>query len=406
MALQRERDCSSGERVGSPNAPASTVSDPIAPLLAELVRVPSVNPMLGGSGEAALARWVGEWLRATGAEVELQPVHGERCNVIAAIGPANAPALLLEAHLDTVAPAGDWTRDPFTPVVQGGRLYGLGACDTKGSLATFLHLFAELARAPRRLRRRLVLAATVDEEVGQTGAYALMGKDLALRGAFVGEPTDCRVVHAHKGFVRFRVETTGRAAHSSRPEQGDNAIERMSGVVQWFREYGRTLAQSPCHGALGRPTVNVGTIAGGVGVNTVPDRCVIQVDRRTVPGETLADVQAELAALGAIEPSARIFEVLERPAVHTPAEAPLVRQLVQTLQACGEPAGLEAVPYLTNAVAYAAAGVPVVVFGPGDLTQAHRPDEFIQLAELERCARVLRPLLERELTSSESELFS
>jgi acetylornithine deacetylase/succinyl-diaminopimelate desuccinylase family protein len=363
--------------------------------LAELIAIPSVNPALGGAGESALAHWVAEHLSAMGAEVWMQPVVGERCNVWAALRPHPGPAIVLEAHLDTVAPGAGWQHDPFSPVVRDGRMYGLGACDTKGSLATFLSVFAEFAQAPHRLAQPLILAATIDEEVAQQGAYALMDGGVEMLGVVTGEPTRNRIVHAHKGFVRFALHTAGRAAHSSTPERGESAIRRMVSVLTRLDAYAAALERREPHTALGRPTVNVGTVAGGTGVNVVPDHCVARVDRRTLPGETAASVQREIAEhLGEAE-WLRWADVVERPALFTPVEARLVTSLRQALQDTGQAGELEAAPYLTNAVAYAAAGVPALVFGPGDLAQAHTPDEFITLAELHAAHRALSRWLER-----------
>jgi acetylornithine deacetylase len=376
------------------------VNTSLAHLLTELVSIPSVNPALGGSGEAALGTFVAEFLRRTGADVWVQPVAGERANVVAALRGPPGPALLLEAHLDTVAPGAGWQRDPFAPTEKDGRLYGLGACDTKGSLATFLTVFAEFAREPRRLAQPLVFAATVDEEVEQQGAYALMRQDLKLGAAVIGEPTQCEVVAAHKGFVRCALRTSGRSAHSSVPETGSNAIMRMVPVLQSLQVYAAALARRSPHPLLGFPTVNIGTIRGGTGVNSVPDGCEIRLDRRTVPGEDAETVVAELRALLPAEADGQIDDVVIRPPLATPVEAPVVESLLRALRATGSPATVTGKPYLTNAVACAAAGVPAVVFGPGDLAQAHRPDEYVTLEQLRRAQASLRYWVEHGLSAA------
>ena len=254
-----------------------------------------------------------------------------------------------------------------------------------------------MAREPQRLAHPLIIAATIDEEVEQQGAYALMRQDLQLAAAITGEPTQCEVVPAHKGFVRVALRTHGRAAHSSAPEAGINAILRMVPVLQVLDGYAATLARRPPHPLLGSPTVNVGTISGGTGVNSVPDHCEIRLDRRTVPGEKAETVVSEIRALLPAESEVRMEDIVIRPPLATPVDAPLVESLLRALRATGSPATLAGKPYLTNAVAYAAAGVPAVVFGPGHLAQAHRPDEYVELEQLQRAGAALRFWLEQGL---------
>jgi acetylornithine deacetylase ArgE len=363
----------------------------LAHLLSELIEIPSVNPAFGGTGEAQLGAWVEHRLRRTRADVWTQEVAPGRRNIFAALHPRAQPALLLDAHLDTVAVAGNWTTDPFRALELEGRIYGRGACDTKGSLAVFLSVFEGLARAATRVARPLVFVASVDEEAEQRGAFAAV-EGLALSGAIVGEPTQCRVIHAHKGFVRFSLRAKGRAAHSAFPERGDNAIFRMASALRRLEAHAADLARRPPHSALGVPSLNVGTISGGIGVNVVPDRCLVTVDRRTLPGETAATVQREIESVIGDE-AIDIVDVVERRAVFTPTDDPLVCSMLRALEQCGVPALPEGAPYLTNATAYASAGVPSIVFGPGCFDQAHVPDEYIAVAELTRAADVLRCLL-------------
>jgi acetylornithine deacetylase/succinyl-diaminopimelate desuccinylase family protein len=363
--------------------------------LAEYISIPSVNPALGGTGEAALAERVADDLRGYGADVVLQPVAEGRFNVVAALQVRPGPAVLLEAHLDTVAVGEGWKRSPFGGAIEQGRVYGRGACDTKGSLVTLLEVFAHFARNPRQLAQPLIFAATIDEEVAQTGAYALMQDHWNLAGAVTGEPSRCGIVHAHKGFVRLTVRTRGRAAHSSRPAEGVNAILRMGEILRRLEDHAVELESRIPHPSLGGGTISVGTISGGSGVNVVPAHCQIQLDRRTLPGESAETVLAELQRQLAGLQDWTLEDVVARPPLFTDPEGPFVRSLRRAIAAGGREPRLEAAPYLTNAVAYAAAGVPAVAFGPGDVALAHRPDEYIEIEDLYVASNILRQWLEQ-----------
>jgi acetylornithine deacetylase/succinyl-diaminopimelate desuccinylase family protein len=370
----------------------------LAGLLKDLVALPSVNPSFGGTGEAGVADYVAAFLQRSGIEPTRQPVFpGGRDNVYARMGHLPGPAVLLEAHMDTVDAEGWFSGDPFDPVEKDGRLYGRGACDTKASLAVLLAVAAHFASRPEELRRPFVFAATIDEEEKQTGAFRLMEAGLSLDGAITGEPTLLDIVHAHKGCLRFRIRTSGRAAHGAFPELGDNAVMRMGRVLSLLSEYSRELASRPAHPLLGKPTLNVGTIRGGQSANVVPDSCEIELDRRLLPDEkgreAIEEIENLLAGVeqAAIEPGCQ-----ERPGIDTSPEAPLARDLAK---AAGDASGggrFRSAPYMTNAAAYVAAGLPSLVFGPGDIAQAHTRDESVELAQLDEAFRILIRFLGRE----------
>ena len=368
----------------------------VVDLLRELVSVPSVNPAFpDGTGEGELARAVAGYLRDLGAEVQLQEVLPGRPNVLAHVGD-NGPRLLLSAHLDTV----QTTRmavAPFAGEVREGRMFGRGACDTKASLAAMLVALREAVRT-RRLRCRVTFAALVDEEVGFAGSKALAASRPQVDGAVFGEPTDLQLVVAHKGVLRFYVQTTGRAAHSATPELGVNAIEGMLSVAGLLCELPDPL---PEHPLLGRPTCCLTEIQGGTGRNTVPDRCRVHVDRRTLPGEQGEEVWASLRERVLASEAVKAFPgkvefeppYLVAPGLQTPEGAWVVQALERAVYRVLGRAVRTGVPYGTDAGYVAQTGVPCVVFGPGSAAEAHTATESVALDQVELAARVFSELL-------------
>lgn len=238
-------------------------------LLADLVAIPSMNPMGRGRvgreyQEEPLAAFIAEFLRQALIDVELDEVSPGRPNLVARFD-AGAPAtLLLEAHLDTVL-ADQMTIDPFTPEIRHGRLYGRGSCDTKGSLAAFVHVIAACAARKARPSMNILLLAVADEEYGFTGARHAVRRGLRADFGIVGEPTQLRIVRAHKGVTRWKVVTRGVASHSAYPDRGKNAIYTMARVIDRLEQHAGALMRRPPHSLLGTPTMSVGVIEGGAG---------------------------------------------------------------------------------------------------------------------------------------------
>jgi len=293
--------------------------------------------------------------------------------------------ILLAPHLDTVG--ADGTR--FIPQRKNGRLHGRGACDTKGSVAAMLSALCELANAKSRpLETEIVFAGLVDEEHAQAGSRALAKSGFKADLAIVGEPTKLQVVTAHKGSLWLELETHGKAAHGATPQFGKNAIHEMARIVDLLEtDYAAQLRKRK-HPLLGTATVNVGTISGGAQPNIVPDHCTIAIDRRTLPGETAARVNREIATfLRAKKMSAIVSSAKTAPAIplETDLKLPLVRDFLRSLGQT-RPLGVD---YFCDAAVLAAGGIPSVVFGPGDIAQAHTADEWISLAELERGKNLL-----------------
>jgi acetylornithine deacetylase/succinyl-diaminopimelate desuccinylase-like protein len=362
-------------------------------LLRELVALRSVNPAFlpeghRDAGEARVAEFLGATAAEAGLSVEFQQVTPGRSNVIARMSPTGTVKhrIVLAPHMDTVPPSSD---AQFVPRVSKGRLYGRGACDTKGSIAAMLTALSIHARNHGPLvGTEIVLVALVDEENAQAGSRALAASGLHGDLAIVGEPTRLRVVTAHKGSIWLRLETRGKAAHGSCPDLGKNAVHEMARVVDLLEtEYARQLRRRR-HPLLGCATVSVGSINGGTQPNIVPASCVASVDRRTLPGETDKSVRAELRALlqrRGLTPS--IESEKARPCVplETDPNLPLVRSF---LKIAGQSAPIGA-NFFCDAAVLAASGTPSVVFGPGDIAQAHTADEWIDLKSLEKATQML-----------------
>jgi acetylornithine deacetylase/succinyl-diaminopimelate desuccinylase-like protein len=361
-------------------------------LLAELIALPSVNPTFlpprhPHAGEKRVADFLMSVAARAGLEVEFQKVLPNRSNVIVRLRPRNKirQTILLAPHLDTVG--ADGTR--FIPQRKNGRLHGRGACDTKGSVAAMLSALCELANAKSRpLETEIVFAGLIDEEHAQAGSRVLAASRFKANLAIVGEPTRLQVVTAHKGSLWLELETRGQAAHGATPHLGKNAIHEMARIVDLLETNYAAQLRKRKHKLLGAATVNVGTISGGTQPNIVPDVCKISIDRRTLPDETETSVRREITALlRAKKLSAKIFNAKLAPALalETNLKLPLVQFFLKSVGQ-SKPLGVD---YFCDAAVLSAGGIPSVVFGPGDIAQAHTADEWISLSELERGKNLL-----------------
>jgi acetylornithine deacetylase/succinyl-diaminopimelate desuccinylase family protein len=370
-------------------------------LLAELVRLPSVNPM-GRTDlppdvihESRMARFLEHELRNLGCRVVRQPVQPGRDNVVATYEPpAPAPfSVIFEAHTDTV-PVDAMVVEPFGAKVEGGRMYGRGSCDVKGGGAVMLAAFARLVKEKPAGSAKVTLAFTVDEENGGLGVAELMQSGLRADYAVVAEPTLLNIVNAHKGVARWALETTGRACHSSRPDEGVSAVYRMARLLRGIEDYAGRLQALPADPVLGPRTVSVGRVMGGVSPNTVPDFCRADVDRRLIPGETFESATADLGAFLRAIPGVDYPFALTKSSPGCDPLSPepsveLVKRFGAVIDAVVGKHTVHSVPFGTDASRIAAGGVPAIVFGPGDIAQAHTKDEWIDLAQLEPAAEIL-----------------
>jgi acetylornithine deacetylase/succinyl-diaminopimelate desuccinylase-like protein len=407
--------------------------------LARLVAIPSVNPMGRPEsgppyGEAALTDHLERLFQGLGLRTHRQPVAPGRDNLVARLDgevppEQGGPLILFDAHQDTV-PVDNMTIEPWTPAVRDGRLHGRGACDTKGGMAAMIAVIARLAAERPPGMPSLVMTCTVDEEYSFSGVSALVADWRAASGgliprppdaAVVAEPTGLNVVVAHKGVVRWRCHTHGRAAHGAQPEAGDNALYKMARVLTALERYQRELAAGPA-GEMRSPwsgpffghkallagytvarkhgpdpfacTINVGTIRGGASVNIVPERCTIEIDLRFPPGMTPENARGRLIdylvrQVHLDPPPSHDPPYMQGPALSDEASAAVTERLMAaTCQVMGD-CRRQAVPYATNAAFFAQAGTPAVVFGPGSVAQAHTADEWLPLDELRHAAEIL-----------------
>ncbi len=264
----------------------------LAALASELVAIDSANPALiaGAAGEAEIAKFVAAWSERAGLEVEVvEPVAGRPSVIATARGTGDGRRLLLNAHLDTVGFAG--MERPLDPRIEGDRLYGRGSYDMKGALAAILSVAS--AAASEGLAGDLIVTAVADEEVASLGTEAVL-KQVHADGAVVVEPTELQVAIAHKGFAGFEIETAGVAAHGSRPDLGVDAIALMGPVLVRLTELDRRLRSEPSHPLLASGSLHASLIEGGQEFSSYPARCLLTGERRTIPGESAAQVEREL----------------------------------------------------------------------------------------------------------------
>jgi len=366
-------------------------------LLAELIALPSVNSAFlparhPHAGEARVAEYLAAFGKRAGMDVESQKVLPSRQNVLVRLRPSGKvrQTILLAPHLDTVNVVSD---SQLKPRQRSGRLYGRGACDTKGSVAVMFGALCDLAAMKSRpCETEIIFVGLVDEENGQAGSRFLAQKKFKADLAIVGEPTRLALATAHKGSVWLEVETRGRAAHGATPWFGDNAAHSMARVVDALETGYTAQLRKKKHALLGHGTVSVGTIHGGTQTNIVPDTCVIGVDRRTLPGESETATRLAMSAfLKSRKLSAKVSNVKLKPcpALETSERLPLVKQFLGSVgqkRACG-------LHYFCDAAVLASGGIPSVVFGPGDIAQAHTADEWIEISQLEQGRAMLLSFL-------------
>ncbi|MDA0836947.1 MAG: ArgE/DapE family deacylase [Planctomycetota bacterium] len=371
----------------------------VVPLLQDLVSIRSTNPMgreFSGHDytEAAMADYVDAYLRKLGADIERQEVKPDRPNVIGRFEfHADAPWLMYEAHMDTVLVEG-MTIDPFDPVIKDGLMYGRGSCDTKASMASMLVAISRLVENADRPRLNLMFLAAMDEEFQFSGISHAVQNGVTADFAVCGEPTELNLVIAHKGAARWRIRTGGLSTHSSKCDDGINALYRMAKVLNAIEKYHATkMRPRKGHPLVGGPTVSVGRIEGGQTVNTVPDWACIELDRRTLPEETAEDARAEIIDYLANHPDID-FEVKHDEGfnmfggMEISPDCTLVQAARSACESVTGSTEILGVPYGADAGKMVAAGIPTIVFGPGNILQAHSADEFVEVAQVETAVHI------------------
>jgi len=358
-------------------------------LVAALVGIDSVNPTLvpGGAGEAEVKTFAAGWLRDAGLDVEIVEAAPGRPSVVAtARGRGAGRSLMLNGHLDTVGVEG--MSEPYSARVGDGRLYGRGGYDMKGGVAACMLAAAAAARAG--LAGDVVVTAVADEEHSSIGAQAVLER-VRTDACVVTEPTSLDVVIAHKGFAWWEVSATGRAAHGSQPQLGVDAIAAIGPVLVGVAELERSLAERR-HELLGPGSVHASLIEGGQELSSYPERCVLAIERRTIPGEGAEQLDAELARLvaaggGGAELSGRT--TLVRAPFEVAPDEPIVALVHQQATALlGREPKIRGHSAWMDAAFIAAAGIPTVVFGP-DGGGAHAVEEWVELDSVRACAEVL-----------------
>lgn len=372
-------------------------TDPLSPeavlgLLQELIRIPSVNPSLApeeGQGEAAVAAFACRWLADRGVRAWLEEAAPGRPNAVAEVGEGDGPCLILCAHLDTVATAG-MTVPPFEPSFSEGRVYGRGSYDMKGAAAAAMSAVAQLAG--ERLAGKVILALVADEEHASLGAQDFLRRqrDWKADGCILTEPSEGRLLLAHKGFVWAEIATSGRAAHGSRWDLGESAIGRMGRIVAALERFDVDILRQRRHPLLGSASLHCARIEGGVGWSTYAPACRLEVERRTLPGESPEQVLAELASVvREAGEEARITAILDRPPLLCDREAAVAREVRRAVSTV---TGLEpeeaGVGFWMDAALFAQAGIPTVDYGPTG-AGAHEAVEWVDAASVVTTARVL-----------------
>ncbi len=371
--------------------------DAVTRLLSDLVAIPSVNPMgrvMSGPGvlEAGMTEYLAGYFQSLGVEYARVPIAPGRSNIMAWYHSNSSDfTVLFDAHQDTV-PVDGMIIEPFEPKVEGGKLFGRGSCDIKGGMAAMLLAFARLVKQRPSGSASVVMACTVDEEFTHIGSSKLAETPEIADLAIVAEPTKLDIVDRHKGSIRWKIRANGTACHSSTPQLGDNAIYRMGRILGVLAEHACHLAGSTPDPVLGPPSLSVGRIEGGQSVNVVPDWCEVEIDRRVIPGEQSSDARNWVESDLRQKLGSNDFKSLEflSPWVDMPplsGEGRLTSTIIDALKssidvATGHQATVIGVPYGTDGGPLSAVGLPTIVFGPGDIAQAHTKDEWVELDQV------------------------
>jgi succinyl-diaminopimelate desuccinylase len=357
-------------------------------LASRLVTLRSENPP---GNETGVARWLGRFLLSAGLKVAYQSIEARRSNLVARLyGNGSGPTLLLCGHMDTMPVSSGWSVDPLGGQIIDGKLFGRGSADMKGGLAAMAVACAVLGRAKIPIKGSLILAAVIDEENRGAGAQRLVESGLQADWAVIGEPTGNLPVIVSNGQINFEFTLHGQAGHGSTPSSGRNAILDGIRLVNAIQKYTDQQLPARSHPLVGPASINIGTFHGGIQTSIIPDTCEITIDRRVAPDETTAQAILEMESVLAavkkefpgLDANLRIPYCL--PPVQISEDAPVVQALRQAGEAfTGSRPDLAGMRATTDAATLAGkGGIPTVIFGPGRIAQAHKPDEFIDIKEM------------------------
>jgi acetylornithine deacetylase len=359
-----------------------------------LIKIDSRNPTLApdSPGEGDCARTLAAVLDDWGFEVQLLDAAPGRPNVVARLGPGDAPTLMLNGHLDVVGVEG-MVHPPFAADLRSGRIYGRGSADMKGGLAAMCAAAAN--SASRESERQIIITAVVDEEYESLGMRALLAAGVRAEQAIITEPTKLAICPAHRGFAWFDVELRGRAAHGSRYDVGIDAITHAGFLLTELDRLEQTRHAGPTHPLLGRGSLHASKIQGGVGMSTYPERCSLAIERRTIPGESVEKATREItdacARVKSDHPQFDASVTLNTAQLPSdvPVDAPIVKRLAGAVEREGIPVSIEGLSAWTDAALLNEAGIPTVCFGPGDISLAHAAEEFVPVDDIEGATKVL-----------------
>src|SRR5258706_3602048 len=359
-----------------------------------IIQIDSRNPTLApdSPGEGDCARTLASVLDDWGFSVQLMESAPGRPNVVARIGPRDAPALMLNGHLDVVGVEG-MIHNPFSAQIRGGRIYGRGSADMKGGVAAMCAAAAKGAQADSS--RQILVTAVVDEEYESLGMRALLADGIRADAAIITEPTRLAICPAHRGFVWMDIVVTGRAAHGSRYDIGVDAITHAGLLLAELEKLERTRESGPRHRLLGRGSLHASKIQGGVGMSTYPELCNLAIERRTLPGESadkaLGEIRDAFASVRAVHPqlAARVTLNTAQLPSDVPADSPIGKRLHGAVEREGVPVKIEGLSAWTDAAPLNEAGIPTICFGPGDIALAHAAEEFVPIEEIDVATRVL-----------------
>jgi acetylornithine deacetylase len=358
-------------------------------ILQELIRTPSVNPSLvpdEAHGEEAIAKVAQRWLAAKGVKSWLEEAAAERFNTVAEVGTGQGPTVVFCAHLDTVGTAG-MTIPPFEPNLEGDRVYGRGSYDMKGSAAAVMAAAVALGRED--FPGRVLVALVADEEYASIGAQDFV-KQHKANACVLTEPSEGQLILAHKGFVWAEIVTKGRAAHGSRWDLGISAIAKMARVIVALEHFDQHELRNRTHALVGAASQHCSLIRGGSGPSTYAGECILQVERRTLPGEAPESVMQELGeVIRSTGEQVELRRLLDRPPLTCDANAKIATSLGEAARSVtGRTPEIAGVGYWTDAALFAAAGVPTVNYGPSG-AGAHEAIEWVDFNSVVTCAEVL-----------------